>query len=95
MFVRSWGYTLTHKDPARPWIILETRHEIVELPDDVWFGEWRGSRWPTPEWEVELDPGLHMAWVDSQLGRTPRSSTVTPPARTEHTFAGPHGFGVR
>ena len=69
MFVRTWGFTITRKDPARPWIILERSHQTVELPDNVWFGEWRGPRWPSPEFEVELDPGLHSAWVRDQLAR--------------------------
>ena len=70
MFVRTWGYTLTHRDPSRPWIVLERTHHTVDLPDDVWFGEWVGSRWLSPEWDVELDPGLHMEWVRHRLGHT-------------------------
>lgn len=69
MFVRIWTFTITRKDPARPWIILERSHQVVHLPDNVWFGEWRGSRWPSPEFEVELDPGLHSTWVKDQLSR--------------------------
>jgi len=67
MFVRRWGFTLTRKDPTRPWIVLERSHHEVDLPDDMWFGEWAGSRWPSPEWTVELDPGLHMAWVNDRI----------------------------
>ena len=68
--MRPWGFTLTRKDPSRPWIVLEISHHEVELADDVWFGEWRGSRWPSPEWVVELDPGLEMRWVDERIRRS-------------------------
>ncbi len=67
--MRTWGYTLTRKDPSRPWIILETSHHTIDLPDEQWFGEWAGSRWAKPEFEVELDPGLHTVWVHDLVGR--------------------------
>jgi hypothetical protein len=65
--MRTWGYTLTRKDPTRPWIVLEQTHHTADLPDEMWFGEFEDGRWPTPEWTVELDPGLHTAWVNDRI----------------------------
>jgi hypothetical protein len=70
MFVRTWGYTLTRKDPTRPWLILEQSHHEVELPDDQWFGTWADGRWPSPEWVVELDPGVEMRWDNDRVRRS-------------------------
>jgi hypothetical protein len=69
--VRVWGFTLTRRDIDKPRIVLETSHQTVELPEDQWFGERASTQWPSPEWSVELDPGLHSQWVHDQMGREP------------------------
>jgi hypothetical protein len=63
MFVREYGFTVTERDPDRPWIVLDSEHRTVTLEDGVSFFEWSAEHWPAPRWTVELDPWqLSPAW---------------------------------
>jgi hypothetical protein len=57
MFVQVWNYHVHGRDPDRPWIIVSSRAESVELGDDEDFHEWAAREWNGPKWTVELDPG--------------------------------------
>jgi hypothetical protein len=54
--VREYGYTVTEHDPERPWIVLGSEHQTVELADDASFFERAAEHWPGPRWTVQLDP---------------------------------------
>jgi hypothetical protein len=61
--VREYGYTVTERDPDRPWIVLGNEHRNVELEAQVNSFEWAHQQWPEPRWTVELDPRqLPSAW---------------------------------
>jgi hypothetical protein len=54
--VAKYRYTVTERDPDRPWIVLGSGSGRVELPDDGSFFEWAREHWPAPRWSVDLDP---------------------------------------
>lgn len=57
MFVRTWTYTLTEHDPAKPWLIVSVRRGMTaELDDALNFFTWAHEQWPSDRYSVELDP---------------------------------------
>jgi hypothetical protein len=56
VFVPHYGYTVTEHDPERPWIVVGREHRTITLDDGVSFFDWAHDHWPSPRWEVELDP---------------------------------------
>lgn len=54
--MREFGFSVTEYDAARPWIIVQSRHEVVELADDVSFYVWAAERYPSPRFAVQVDP---------------------------------------
>jgi hypothetical protein len=42
-------------DPSRPWIILSTQAQSIELPDDQDFDRWARERFPDDRYRVLLD----------------------------------------
>jgi hypothetical protein len=57
MFVRTWSYTVTEHDSAKPWLIVSVRRGMtVELDEVVNFFTWAHAEWPGPRYSVELDP---------------------------------------
>jgi hypothetical protein len=54
MFDDQYGYTVIEHDPERPWIVLMTSHQTVELEDGTSFFEWARNEWPAPRWTVLL-----------------------------------------
>jgi hypothetical protein len=66
VFVREYRFTLIEHDPARPWIVVSTQHQTIELPDDSDFFTWAHDHWPTSRWTVQLDPWqLAPKWLGS------------------------------
>ena len=51
-------------DSDRPWIVVDTSHRSVTLPDGESFFAWAHENWPAPRWTVQLDP-----WELSPDGR--------------------------
>ena len=56
MFVRSFSFTVTEHDSARPWLVTGVEHRTAELEDDVSFCAWAAERWPAKRFTVQLDP---------------------------------------
>jgi hypothetical protein len=56
MFVRTYHFTVTEHDPAKPWLVRGHDRHTVTLDDDVSFFAWANEHWPAPQWSVELDP---------------------------------------
>jgi len=54
--VQAYSFTLTQRDPDRPWIVVSRKHQTVELDDSIGFFEWARSQSPEPRSSVELDP---------------------------------------
>ena len=60
----KYSYTVTEHDSDRPWIVVDTSHRSVTLPDGESFFAWAHENWPAPRWTVQLDP-----WELSPDGR--------------------------
>jgi hypothetical protein len=56
MFVCECGYTVAEHHIERPWIVLDQRHETVELEDGTTFYEWAASYYAHHCYTVQLDP---------------------------------------
>jgi hypothetical protein len=54
--VPAYGFSVTEHDDERPWIVVQQRHETIELPDDVSFHDWAGRQYPSPRFTVQVDP---------------------------------------
>jgi hypothetical protein len=54
--MRTWGYTVTEHDEAKPWVVKRTEHLTVELGDDEEFFDWASREWPGERYTVTLDP---------------------------------------
>lgn len=55
MFVR-YGFSVTEHDLDKPWLILDRRHHIVDLPDGQDFFAWATREWPVDRFTVQADP---------------------------------------
>jgi hypothetical protein len=42
--VHKYSYRVSEHDPERPWIVLEQRHETIQLDHDVEFFEGSAAR---------------------------------------------------
>ena len=47
-----YRYQLVEYDPQRPWVVLDTAHRTVELPDDQNFDRWARERFPDDRFRV-------------------------------------------
>jgi hypothetical protein len=54
--MRRYGFQVTEHDEHRPWLIVSSRHEDVELPDDAAFYSWIAERYPTSRYSIDPDP---------------------------------------
>ena len=54
--MREYGYTVTEHDPGRPWIVLDQRHERVQLGAGMNFFQWAAGQYPPARFTVTLDP---------------------------------------
>lgn len=63
MFVQL-HFTLTERDPARPWIVRSIERSTIELEKRSDFDGWARQQWPREEFSAELDPEL-APWPDS------------------------------
>jgi hypothetical protein len=55
MFVRSYSFTVTEHDSARPWIVLGVERQTVELDETVDFYSWAHEQWAASRFTVQLD----------------------------------------
>ena len=54
--MREYSFTITERDPDRPWIVVGSEHRTIKLPEETQFFAWARDQWPSPRWSVELDP---------------------------------------
>jgi hypothetical protein len=54
--MRRYGFQLTEHDPQKPWLILNSRHEEIELPDGASFFDWAAKHFPRERYSVDVDP---------------------------------------
>jgi hypothetical protein len=54
--MRRYGFHLTEHHPEKPWLIISSRHEEVELPDHESFFEWSAKNYPRERYSVDVDP---------------------------------------
>ena len=51
----AYSYKLTEHDPERPWIVLSTARDSVELPEGQDFYAWAKERYPGKRFRVDLE----------------------------------------
>ncbi len=54
--MRRYGFQLTEHHEHKPWLVINSRHEEVELPDDVAFYSWIAEHYPKHRYSVDPDP---------------------------------------
>jgi hypothetical protein len=54
--MRRYGFQLTEHDEQKPWLIVGSRHEEIELPDDAAFFRWVAEHYPKHRYSVDPDP---------------------------------------
>lgn len=54
--MREYGFRLSEHDAERPWLVVDQRHETVQLADDEEFFEWAARTYPRARFTVTLDP---------------------------------------
>ncbi len=54
--MRRYGFQLTEHDPEKPWLIIDSRHEEIELADDESFFRWAAQNYPRERYSVDVDP---------------------------------------
>jgi hypothetical protein len=59
----EYTYTITERDPERPWLVRSISHGTVTLEEDASFFAWAAEHWPAPRWSVELDPHQLAPWL--------------------------------
>jgi hypothetical protein len=55
--LHEYGYTVTEHDAEQPWIVLNRRHETVELEEGAEFFEWAARRYPRERSRFSSTPG--------------------------------------
>ena len=50
-----YSFAITEYDPAKPWLVVATGRDSIELSNDQNFHEWARATWPTPRYAVRLD----------------------------------------
>ena len=53
----EYSLTVTDHDQEQLWLVVDSEHRTVTLEDGENFFSWAHQRWPSPRWNVELDPG--------------------------------------
>jgi hypothetical protein len=56
VFVRTYSYTVTEYDVAKPWVVVGQARRAVDLEDGANFFDWAHRAWPRPRFSVQLDP---------------------------------------
>jgi hypothetical protein len=60
--VAAYSFTITEYDPSKPWIVVATSRDSIELGDDQHFYNWANERWPRPKFGVKLDTPPLKPW---------------------------------
>ena len=53
--MQEYSYRVSEHDPERRWIVLEQRHETIQLDHDVEFFEWSAAPYPHERYTVQLE----------------------------------------
>jgi hypothetical protein len=63
VFVPVYSFTITQYDSEKPWLVLSTGRDSVELPEGEVFHDWALTRWPRPHYRVRLDTPPLTRWA--------------------------------
>ena len=55
VLMREYGYMVTEHDAGRPWIVLDQRHETVQLGAGTNFFQWAAGQSPPARFTVTVD----------------------------------------
>jgi hypothetical protein len=62
--MRRYGFQLIEHNPDKPWIIISSRHQEIELADHESFFEWSARHYPRERFTVDVDPWTHSSQRD-------------------------------
>ena len=57
-----FNFTVTEYEPGKPWLIVSTGRQSVELAGDADFHAWARAQWASERFRIELDRPPLTAW---------------------------------